>query len=350
MGSSLSKARDEAPEQLVGDTKVPQYLRSWKTVMTTLSIFQLSSKPMFPRNTYSSTAASLLSPSITTAKPASHFRFLNLPTEIRVMIYEELLVVGKVFYTPDSYDVWNGERCRRHELFRKPELQLLRLCKQIHYEAEPVYLAKNLFVMPIEFRVCVPFVEPKSYQGNGQDHSDDRHLFSTLGFTYIKSISINIDKSLSQRVSLSFEGWRDHERVSLRRPFTQLTPQQAYEYIHNVELSLVRENWQGTISRLDMFLERLEYLEMDFTNAFCATGCCRPIGLAVGHWLHSFVPKRFDVVGLLSIEEKRQFISTARDVGNISHSEFRREYGLHFRKEGDTTPWEKWMKEGRNRA
>ena len=70
------------------------------------------------------------------------FRFMDLPAELRVVIYEQLLIVGKVFFKPNLYEIEEGVRCKDFKKYRKPELQLLRVSKKIQNEAEAVYLTK----------------------------------------------------------------------------------------------------------------------------------------------------------------------------------------------------------------
>lgn len=78
-------------------------------------------------------------------KSAKGLDFMDLPTEIRLQIYEELVVVGKVFYIPDKRRPMNRDRfagdMSDYERYRKPALQVFGISKQI-YEAEEVYLSK----------------------------------------------------------------------------------------------------------------------------------------------------------------------------------------------------------------
>jgi hypothetical protein len=49
---------------------------------------------------------------------------------------------------PEDYAVANERRFKDRKAYRTPSLGILRVCKQVHDEAEEVYLGKNLFVLP----------------------------------------------------------------------------------------------------------------------------------------------------------------------------------------------------------
>jgi hypothetical protein len=81
-------------------------------------------------------------------RDSGHFRFLELPPEIRNLIYEEIHFVGQIYF-PSKDAIGGWERCSWN--YEKAQLALLRVCKQVHDEAEPLYLSKNLFLLPVKF-------------------------------------------------------------------------------------------------------------------------------------------------------------------------------------------------------
>jgi len=213
------------------------------------------------------------------------FRFLDLPVELRVMVYEELVIVGKVFYTPDTYAVENEERFEDWESYRVPSLAILRTCKQVHGEAEKIYLAKNLFVLPDESTKRQPFV------GTGLCHNakslditrthvpfPDRWLFSASAPRLIKSISIGFS-------GRSFEGFPalDHSSWKTEADFDSLAPAARLQIAHERAKNYLDGHLDGYIEDLFCFfkfgggpaLKRMNYIEFDLSNAFCPTGCCR---------------------------------------------------------------------------
>jgi hypothetical protein len=98
--------------------------------------------------------------------PPARFRFLDLPAELRNPIYEEVLVVDKAFFSNNK----SGDR------YAKPQVALLRICKQIYTKAEQVYLGNSLLHLPTNWHNCNPFQKVKRYATSQKPKA--RHLFS----------------------------------------------------------------------------------------------------------------------------------------------------------------------------
>ncbi|GAB7344301.1 hypothetical protein MBLNU457_2171t1 [Dothideomycetes sp. NU457] len=77
-------------------------------------------------------------------KPNEVFPFFKLCAELRVMILEECLVVGKVFPRPNPKD---DERLDDIDQYKKPISQLLCVSRQMRREAAEIFLQKNIFVI-----------------------------------------------------------------------------------------------------------------------------------------------------------------------------------------------------------
>lgn len=269
----------------------------------------------------------------------SHFRFLDLPPEIRNIIYKELMVVDKVFYSPSKYDIVNGSRYGNYKLFRKPELQLLRVCKQIHVEAESVYLSKNIFTLPIEWQKHHPFVDVcRPSEVNVPKPNNKRHLFSSAGLSHIKNISVAVDQKLTKQLGCSFNDWNWDTIVSPTIHFARTTQQERLEDIHNQHVQHICWCWGKMLEHLKLFDGGLLYVEVDFTNAFCGIGDCRPLRELSMQWIQQVRPKAVDVFGIQNMEEKQDLMSSALQCG-IRHKELRYKYGLRFRKSGNDTFW-----------
>jgi hypothetical protein len=138
-----------------------------------------------------SSAAATQLPLTSTSPCDQPFRFLDLPVELRCQVYEYFVVVGKIFYSPDEYSVRNEKRFKDWEAYRAPELTILRVCKQLHSEAEKIYLSKNLFVLPDFLSHREPF---RQYPRQEDCVSlPDRPLFSKSAAKILKNISVSFN-------------------------------------------------------------------------------------------------------------------------------------------------------------
>lgn len=92
----------------------------------------------------------------TQAHAAAGRSFLDLPAEVRIMIYRLLLVANKPLGSSDDYDdvmlpVW--------VVFGEYQLQpaILRTCRQLHHEASPILNGENTYGIEIFANECYEY-------------------------------------------------------------------------------------------------------------------------------------------------------------------------------------------------
>jgi hypothetical protein len=212
---------------------------------------------------------------------------MDLPVELRDMVYEELVVVGKIFYTPDEYAVMTEKRFKDWKSYRVPCLAILRVSKQVHDEAEKVYLGKNLFVLPDQATSRQPFIQSVHCNNGGREPGTkihipfpDRWLFSASAPGRIKNISVGFSWRTNEGLSaIDYPDWR------LSVILGKMTLRNRMQRAHIHTLFSLQGDIDGYISDLYSFFhygggpypKRFKYLEFDLTNAYCSTGCCRTL-------------------------------------------------------------------------
>jgi hypothetical protein len=223
--------------------------------------------------TWQKTSKMTVDPKVQYARSTSHF--LNLPPELRCLVYEELLVVGKVFYKNTGlFERDNTIRFKDKEYFREPYLAILRTSKLVHDEAEKVYLSKNLFVMPSRWQYYAPFM----YR---QNTLNSRSLFSERGLDYVRNLSIALDRADildMYRVSQTARSW------SVTSNYDFMMPAERLEAMHELAIDDISYQDSPTDYAMTKLARRsrtvsVEAVEMDWRNAYCPLGCCRPLNI-----------------------------------------------------------------------
>ncbi|MCJ1245135.1 hypothetical protein MMC30_002336 [Trapelia coarctata] len=74
--------------------------------------------------------------------------FLSLPAEIRYMIYEYALIVGRIWPYRPSRKGANKSGHIADLTVQRPNTNLLKTCPQINAEASPILYLKNPFILP----------------------------------------------------------------------------------------------------------------------------------------------------------------------------------------------------------
>jgi hypothetical protein len=283
--------------------------------------------------TNSSTSTSLkgLATSTISAPEAQAFRFLDLPTELRVEIYEYVVVVGKIFYAPDWYDKREGPvRFHDCDKYAVPSLQLLRVCKQVQYEAENVYAAKNLFVLPYQFADAEPFMF-SPVRGV-------RPLFSEAVVKKIKNLSTSFSSRERFPLTMSGASWGFREKYA-RGTYESFSPMERMQQAHDEALANRDEWWRELNGFLGYMEIKLDMFEMDLTNAFCPVGCCRELNMELS-CIAALEPKVIRILGLRHGEGDKIKSTMAVSLGiNVTEVEGKFEK-MELNPAED--PWGKW--------
>jgi hypothetical protein len=195
---------------------------------------------------------SFVDPTLTSRSTHQSFRFLDLPLEVRVCIYGYLVVVGKVFYTPDKYAMQSELRFEGMNTYREPSLQILRVCKQIREEAEAIYASKNTFILPDHWLCYPPYV-------------DVHHLTGTHFLSFFSARTL----SRIKRVSLSFGG-----RLCSHPNTRHINAHQLHGTTHKTGKIKLALCWLHMLQQLydprdGSTTLYLDSLELDFTDAYC---------------------------------------------------------------------------------
>lgn len=196
--------------------------------------------------------------------------FFKLPPEIRRNIYHDCLVVGRVFpymfhrlsdNDDDSYYYTN--------YFNEPlpAAALLRTCRTIHSEAEPLLYQENTFVLS----------KPEAI-----DRFFDRSLHSDSRRAWISSVELVIamlditrgdrEAKLDEQLELSRESMLFPESVP--QPWLRNGVYDWDAHLHQAyKACLTATVWPRKVGLITKHL-RLRELVIDFTYAVCLKMCC----------------------------------------------------------------------------
>ena len=175
--------------------------------------------------------------------------------------------MGRIFYSPNtSCGKLLRERGRfsNYSLYRKHHLSILRASKQIHDEAEHVYLTSNMFVLPPFWSYAQP-LRPDAERKKPE--LSKRWFFSKAGLNNVRHINVGFSiwsPEVEDAIAEYFKPPATMPRVPHRCSRTK-----EWNYTHMLILrrqTLFHDNILVAVTKF----EGLQCLELDFT----AAGCC----------------------------------------------------------------------------
>ncbi len=160
------------------------------------------------------------------------FCFLDLPAEVRNEIYR-IDVVGGVQST----------------LAPPP---LLQVCRQVRFEALPMFYAKNEFHINLRPLPALKPTPSTTDEAARDAHHPDAIAKQKAGFLWIPSCSVldyKLDKSGAYYMNNYANLWREEDWEKIRGMFTCMSANGCLKYVTRlttVYLSPFRDHWRGT--------------------------------------------------------------------------------------------------------
>lgn len=225
------------------------------------------------------------------------FRLLELPKEIRLLIYEYAVVPGTITLRFDATaedSATNGERYNGIDAPIYGDTQLFCVSKQIKEEALPLYLAKNLFIWPV---VNTSYLQLYTFP--------DGVIYGSNASKYLRHLSISFDYR-GIDAHLCAATWLE----LAKRPWVQqLQPGLRPLHAHVLADAFMYGVWIAVGRGLAQF-SRLHRLSVSFEKTYCTWGCCRRFEKAVNllfleDW--ESAPKVIEIRGLENEEEREYF-------------------------------------------
>jgi hypothetical protein len=242
---------------------------------------------------------------------------MDLPPELRVQVYAELVVVGRVYYTPSRIERKGSHRFDGYRPWHRPSLSILRVSKSVHDESEEVYLGRNIFVLPLTWLTLQPFTNTTH-----RPSSTDRRLFSSAALTKLKHLSIALDPQVNAPLSMAHlvdEGYYI---------YNQMTATEIHVRTHdNAHYTL--SYYFDVITANVAYFGNLESFEVDFNKAYCPLfSRCRLFHLA---WKQvTSHAKKIRILGLRDESEKTELLNVwSGDVG-MTVAEIKHQYQVEF--------------------
>lgn len=194
------------------------------------------------------------------------FPFMDLPSELRCEVYKYLLVVGKVFFTKLDPNIHHKARYKDHQAYRKPDLAILRVSKEVCAEAEDIYFTYNMFVLPVRF---------EEYARNSREVPESRRrvLFSKRAWRKIRHLGVEVSSMGAQFVLEEEASELAHSLTNIRWRPSYIHDEQR-EYIHEKTLRKAEDIVEHVFAWL-MDMKEARTIEIDFTSAYCPLACCR---------------------------------------------------------------------------
>ncbi|KAF2765207.1 hypothetical protein EJ03DRAFT_218031 [Teratosphaeria nubilosa] len=187
------------------------------------------------------------------------FRFMHLPKDIRLMIYDICLVPGEVRLRNPVYKRERGEQGQLN-------IRLLEVCKEIAAEALPLYLGQNMFIIGFqEVDMCAlghnsfcggPFLD---YHGHVEKH--------------IRSLSISFDQNFF-RDALDMTAEMVHNGTDGVEPSD---PEGYPAAIHDCAHDDLCDEWLTNLN--GFFRLRLKFLRVNVRACCCPMRCHREVEL-----------------------------------------------------------------------
>ena len=219
------------------------------------------------------------------------------------MIYSNLLIVGKVFpyNLAESYDEYECDydddlTARELAGYEAPEVALLRVCKTIHFEAEPLLYKYNIFVLPPSDLTARFF---------------KRSLHNDFRRAWVKSVVLSFDAS---------DLTRDDREMILDEQLKEVRDDMLFpeisggwelnfkESLHEAYMARLVDCVWPAKARLVLDFLHCKKLVIDFRNSECVEGCCTQRIDAIRALHHGFAHGMPEVISLRGVPAAAELI------------------------------------------